>query len=185
MIVLIMILPISENNERKGSIYWSSFFVRFIYPKSWGFQPIVLKRRTVKHSKYRKCVHKGRRKDWSTHYARHVHLLEVGAILQRVNLDHHTSAEKRRTEWEPDYIDLRQKKNQFKNNIYHKDLVHWYLIIWNQLPNLYSSVRQTREHWKNYFQVCFAIIILTDSPLAFINVCGLASMIGTSPIRPE
>jgi hypothetical protein len=21
------------------------------------------------------------------------------------------------------------KKNQFKNNIYHKDLVHWYLII--------------------------------------------------------
>lgn len=27
--------------------------------------------------------------------------------------------------------------------------------------------------------------LLTDSPLAFMKVCGLASIMGTSPMKPE
>jgi hypothetical protein len=31
---------------------------------------------------------------------------------------------------------------------------------------------------------CIRVVVLTDSPLAFIKVCGMASITGTSPIRP-
>ena len=52
-------------------------------------------------------------------------------------------------------------------------------------PTYINNTKEKRARENNWFPIYSGVISLTDLPPALIKVCGLASIIGTSPMRPK